>query len=285
MKSRTRVSLPSLVSVVDGHGALEHVAAACEDVLAKHPPSARSEVSHVMLAGGAGAGRDIAALLPNRLGLRDGVTCSLAPGESGAAALAVLRMADACCRTSASARALVACVGSSQRETEELPPAAAALVSGLDCDVGAPALKLQRLAAWSHREETGEMTLTQDGDSFDLEASRYLVGDDVDLATFLRDHLDVDAKRAAQAAWAIHASATSASTRVRSPGLEDVRLALALGEDALAASRSALAAHGQRAASGLWQALRLAMEGDANEIIALGIGPGPTIEAARLRRA
>ena len=103
MGSRVILSLPTVLAAGPDQGPLECVTAACEDLLAVHPASARAEIEHVVLAGGAGAGLDIAALLPHRLGLPHHVTCTLASGESGAAGLATLRMAEACCRGSASA--------------------------------------------------------------------------------------------------------------------------------------------------------------------------------------
>lgn len=286
MKSRASLSLPALV--VDGNGLdpLRCVVAACEDALAAQPERVRSEIQHVMLAGGSGSGRDIAALLPRRLGLPAPVTCTLASGESGAAGLAILRMAEACCRASAAARVLVAAVGASERLEQRLPPAAAALVSGSAMDGGAGALTIERLATWNHGPHSGEMTLSEGSSGFDLEASSYLdAGGQLDVAGFLRDHLGLGLlpEAVTSAAWAIHAGGASANPAPRD--LEDVGRALGLGDAQLKASRAALSSHGTRATTAVWQALRSVMEDDAAQVIAMGLGPATTLEAAWLQRA
>ena len=285
MGSRVILSLPMVVAAEPDQGPLECVMAACEDLLAAHSASARAEIEHVVLAGGAGAGLDIAALLPHRLGLAEHVTCTLAHGESGAAGLATLRIAEACCRGNGAARVLVVCVGGARRDTASLPPAVAALVSGSDHPGSAAVLRLERLATWSHRPESGELTLSECDDGFDLATSNYLAtSQEMDLGGFLRDHLGLELRRAARAAWAVHSSAAGPGAGVPALRLDDVRRLLDLDDDSLASSRSALARHGTLATSGVWQALHAAMRGDAAEIIALGMGPGPTLEAARLTR-
>ena len=285
MGSRVILSLPTVVAAEPGQGPLECVLAACEDLLAAHSASARAEVEHVVLAGGAGAGLDIAALLPRRLGLAEHVTCTLAHGESGAAGLATLRIAEACCRGNGAARVLVACVGGARRAADALAPAVAALVSGSDHPRRGTGLRLERLATWSHRPESGELTLSECDDGFDLAASDYLgASQEMDLRGFLRDHLGLERKNVARAAWAVHSSAAGPGAGVPALSLDDVRRLLDLDDDRLASSRIALARHGALATSGVWQALQAAMSGDAADIIALGMGPGPTLEAAWLTR-
>lgn len=282
MDAHSFLSPPMLTRADEARDPLESVTSACEQVLECPGAPARTEISHLVLAGGAGAGRDMAILLPHALGLRVEVTCTLAAGESGAAGLAALRMADACCRGDATARVLVTCIGGARPDGDPAP-AAAALVSGSAGPRVASARPVERLATWSHRPDQGELTLSQLGDGFDLEASTYLdASREMDLAGFLRDRLGLQPADIARAAWAIHASAPSSSGDVAAMGLGDACRLLALDDDRLTASRSALALHGSLATSGVWHALRDAIAEKHDLIVALGLGVGPTLEAIRL---
>lgn len=251
---------------------MERIVGACSDAFARPGAPSPPAVTHVVVAGAADGRVESLAELPAALGLAAGIGWTLASARGGAAGLAGLRIADACCRGPQPATVLVACVGIAADGRHE---SAAALVASRALPASRDTLHLVRIATWTHRAGLGEMTLSQGESGFDLEGSAYLEAlGTLDLPALFRDCVGLEAEHAGRIAWAVHADGGILDALEQSFGLDP---------RALGPSRRALRRHGEASAPAALFLLRGQLDrAGRSPIVAAGLGPGPTLEILRL---
>ena len=255
-----------------GAGALDRILAACADALAQPGAVSAEAITHVVIAGATQDERDELSALPSALGLPPAIGYTLVSARGGAAGLAGLRIADACCRGPEIARVLVASVG---RALQGGHDASAVLLCSLAVPATFDTLRIVRVATLTHREDLGELTLSQGESGFDLEGSDYLEAlGTLDLPGLLHDCVGLTADDARRVSWAVHAGHSM---------LDALERSFDLSPQALGPSRRVLQRHGADSAPAVFFILRGRLDrASGSGVIAAGLGPGPTLEIVRL---